>query len=252
MNSYFEHSTGFYNPAAHAHAADPHPSAYRSFPHTLSLVPTTPQSAYQPASRTNSSSTASDTSSNYVDSGCKLYDPSPLPSSQPPTASVFKGECLLSKEQNGFKPPDQMSGWNSTPSLRPSPASSSGFDVSSRSVSDAWSACCQNTPTAFVDPYSSLRPFDGSDYHHHHHHRYASNGNAANGKEGVPVPHKYRSAMFRGTRKQRDERLQLDFLRLFQEKETEGKARCIRLEVCSGFWGRRQRRRIRGQRRRGI
>lgn len=177
MNSYFEHSTGFYNPAHHP--ADPHQSAYRSFPHTLSLVPTSPQTAYQPASRTNSSSTASDSSSNYVDAACKLYDANPHANSQPPPASMFKSECSLSKEQNGFKAPDQMSAWNSAASLRPSSSSGSGFD--SRSVSDAWSACCQNPAPGFVDPYSSLRPFDSSDYHHPHH-RYAGNSSSANGK----------------------------------------------------------------------
>lgn len=187
MNSYFDHSTGFYNPAHHS-VADPHQSAYRTFPHSLSLVPSTPQSAYQSSSRTNSSSAASDSSSNYVDAACKLYDPASLPSSQPPTASVFKSECSLSKEQNGFKAPDQMTAaWNSAASLRPSPSSGTGFDVNSRSVSDAWSACCQNTTPAFVDPYSSLRPFDGGDYHHHHH-RYAGNSSTANGKAGRTVP----------------------------------------------------------------
>lgn len=225
MNSYFEHSTaGFYSPAHHPAVADPHTSAYRSFPHSLSLMSSTPQSAYQPASRTNSSSTASDSSSNYVESACKLYDPNPLSSSQPPSASVFKGECGLSKEQNGFKPPDQMSGWNSTPSLRPSPATGSGFDVNSRSVSDPWSACCQNPPASFVDPYSSLRPFDGGDYHHHHHHRYTSNGSSTNGKTGTTDPtfrHVSRTTSTeRGMREAAAALLSL--LRLFQEKRQKG------------------------------
>lgn len=185
MNSYFEHPTGFYNPAhhpphpAHHPVADPHQSAYRSFPHPLSDVPVPPQASYQPETQTNSSSTASDYSA-------------PHPPSQPPVSSVFKNECGIytSKEQNGFKPPDQMSAWNSAASLRPPPTTGAGFD--GRSVGDGWSGCCQNTAPGFVDPYSSQRSFDGHDYHHHH--RYAGNGSTESAASppppvpGVPSP----------------------------------------------------------------
>lgn len=157
MNSYFDHSSGFYNPAA----AEAHQAAYRSFSQSLSLVPTAPQSAYQTGSRTNSSSTPSDSSSNYVDAACKLYDANSLPSSQT-ASSVFKGECGLSKEQNGFKAPDQMSAWNTAASLRPSPSSaamsSAGFDAS-RTMSDAWSACCQTSAGGPTASSSSFYPW---------------------------------------------------------------------------------------------
>lgn len=158
MNTYFDHSAGFYNPAA----AEAHQAAYRSFSQSLSLVPTTPQPSYQPASRNNSSSTASDSSS-YVDAACKsLYDANQS-SQQSSSASVFKGECGLSKEQNGFKAPDQMSAWNSAASLRPSPStglsmSAGGFDAS-RSMSDAWSACCQTSAGGPSATTSSFYPW---------------------------------------------------------------------------------------------
>lgn len=151
MNSYFDHSSGFYNPAA----AEAHQAAYRSFSQSLSLVPTTPQSAYQPASRTNSSST--DSSTNYVDAACKLYDANSLPSSQPSQAAG-------SKDQNGFKAPDQMTAWNTAASLRPNPGSASmsgvtgGFDAS-RSMSDAWSACCQTSAGGPSATSSSFYPW---------------------------------------------------------------------------------------------
>jgi len=154
MNSYFDHSSaGFYNPAHQAAAAEAHQAAYRSFSQGLTLVPSASSSAYQ-GSRTNSAATPTDSTSNYVDAACKLYDGTSV-SGQ---SSAFKAECGLSKDQNGFKAPDQMtatSSWNSA--LRPSPSSASmsdpmrSFDAAaaaacSRSVTDAWSACC-NTST---------------------------------------------------------------------------------------------------------
>ena len=156
MNSYFDHSSGFYNPAA----AEAHQAAYRSFSQSLSLA--APQSAYQATSRTSSSS-ADNSSSTYVDAACKLYDSSPLPGSSqqgpppppPPTS-------LGAKEQNGFKAPDQMSAWNSAATLRPSPATGAsmtgGFDAS-RSMSDAWSACCQPTAGGPAAATSSFYPW---------------------------------------------------------------------------------------------
>ena len=184
MNSYFDHSSGFYNSShhhSHHHAtvADPHQTPYRPFAHSLSLVPA-PQPTYQPASRANSSSTASDSSGSYSEAAsCKLYTEAvsshALPPAQPVPPPVFKGEAVKD-QQNGFKAPEQLpSAWNARPTT------AGGFDVNSRS--DAWTACCQNPSSApFVDPYSGLRPFDGSDYHHHHHHRYTSSGGSSNGK----------------------------------------------------------------------
>lgn len=153
MNSYFDHSStaGFYNPA-HQAAAEAHQAAYRSFSQSLSLVPSATQSYGQSGTRSNS--TPSETSNNYTDPACKLYDGSQ-------SSSNFKTDCI-SKETNGFKTPsnsDPMtptSGWNSS-ALRPSPSSVSmagmaadpmrSFDAAaaacSRSVTDAWSACCQ-------------------------------------------------------------------------------------------------------------
>lgn len=109
-------------------------------------------------------------SSNYVDAACKLYggqDGSQVAAANQAAAAAaaaaaFKSECsqLTSNgkaDQNGFKAPDHQmnaSAWQS--SLRPSPSSTSmsapdmrSFDAAaaaacSRSVSDAWSACCNN------------------------------------------------------------------------------------------------------------
>lgn len=159
MNSYFDHSStaGFYNPA-HQAAAEAHQAAYRSFSQNLSLLPSATQSYGQSGTRSNS--TPSEASNNYVDAACKLYDGSQ-------SSSNFKSSDCISKETNGFKTPsnsDPMtptSAWNSTSALRPSPSSVSmagiaaaadpmrSFDAAaaacSRSVTDAWSACCQGT-----------------------------------------------------------------------------------------------------------
>lgn len=101
-------------------------------------------------------------SSNYVDACNKLYgDGSQANQAAVAAAAAFKNaECgNLSgnhkTDQNGFKAPDHQmsSAWQS--SLRPSPSSTSmgtpdirSFDAAaaacSRSVSDAWSACCNN------------------------------------------------------------------------------------------------------------
>lgn len=170
MNSYFDHSStaGFYNPA-HQAAAEAHQAAYRSFSQTLSLVPSATQSYGQSGTRSNS--TPSEASNNYVDAACKLYDGSQ-------SSSNFKSSECISKETNGFKTPsnsDQMtpaSAWNSS-ALRPSPSSVSmagmaadpmrSFDAAaaacSRSVSDAWSACCQGSsagPTANFYPWMAI------------------------------------------------------------------------------------------------
>nr|AGV52781.1 ultrabithorax protein [Archegozetes longisetosus] len=148
MNTaYFDHSspaTGFYNTAA----AEAH-QAYRSFSQSaLSLMPTA-SSAYQANLRSNQTSAASDGAANYVDAACKLYDGA--------TSQAFKSECGLTKDQNGFKAPDhQMAATAWQNSLRPSPSSTAmpgadmrSFDAAaaacSRSVSDAWSACCNST-----------------------------------------------------------------------------------------------------------
>jgi len=148
MNTaYFDHSspaTGFYNTAA----AEAH-QAYRSFSQSaLSLMPSA-SSAYQANLRSNQTSAASDGAANYVDAACKLYDGA--------TSQAFKSECGLTKDQNGFKAPDhQMAATAWQNSLRPSPSSTamSGADMRSfdaaaaacsRSVSDAWSACCNST-----------------------------------------------------------------------------------------------------------
>lgn len=157
MNSYFDHSSaGFYNPAHQAAAAEAHQAAYRSFSQSLTLVPSAAQTGYQ-GGRSNATAGSSDTTANYVDAACKLYDNSTV-SAQ---GSAFKAECGLNKDQNGFKAPDQMTpttAWNSA--LRPSPSSVSmagdpmrNFDAAaaaacSRSVTDAWSACCQSTSAA--------------------------------------------------------------------------------------------------------
>lgn len=107
-------------------------------------------------------------SSSYVDAACKLYgqESGQVSASQAAAAAAaaaFKSECsqlsnVNKSDQNGFKAPDHQmnaSAWQS--SLRPSPSSTSmsgpdmrSFDAAaaaacSRSVSDAWSACC-NTP----------------------------------------------------------------------------------------------------------
>ena len=151
MNTaYFDHSgtatSGFYNSAAvEAH------QAYRSFSQSaLSLMPSA-SSAYQ-AVRSNQSTGAVDGSANYVDAACKLYDG---------TSNQFKSECGLTKDQNGFKATDHQmaaAGWQT--SLRPSPSTAGmttadmrSFDAAaaaacSRSVSDAWSACCNSTTVA--------------------------------------------------------------------------------------------------------
>lgn len=148
MNTaYFDHSTGatgFYNTEAH--------QAYRSFSQSaLSLMPTA-SSAYQ-AARSNQATGANDGAANYVDAACKLYDGA--------STQAFKSECGLTKDQNGFKAPDHQmapSAWQT--SLRPSPSSAGmtgadmrSFDAAaaaacSRSVSDAWSACCNSTTVA--------------------------------------------------------------------------------------------------------
>lgn len=173
MNSYFDHSStaGFYNPA-HQAAAEAHQAAYRSFSQSLSLVPGAGQSAYgQSGGGTRSNSTPSDASNNYVDAACKLYGDG---STHQSSSSTFKSNSdCISKETNGFKTPsansDQhmtspTSAWNSAAvasaaALRPSPSSVSmagmaadpmrSFDAAaaacSRSVTDAWSACCQGT-----------------------------------------------------------------------------------------------------------
>lgn len=153
MNSYFDHSSaGFYNPAHQAAAAEAHQAAYRSFSQ-LTLAPSA-SSAYQ-GSRSNAASAPTDSTSNYVDAACKLYDSSSV-SGQ---SGAFKAECLT-KDQNGFKAPDQMtptSAWNSA--LRPSPSTVAmandpmrSFDAAaaacSRSVTDAWSACCNSSSAA--------------------------------------------------------------------------------------------------------
>lgn len=107
-------------------------------------------------------------SSNYVDAACKLYgqESGQVSASQAAAAAAaaaFKSECsqlsnVNKSDQNGFKAPSEhqmnASAWQS--SLRPSPSSTSmsgpdmrSFDAAaaaacSRSVSDAWSACCNN------------------------------------------------------------------------------------------------------------
>lgn len=155
MNSYFDHSSaGFYNPAHQAAAAAEAHQAYRSFSQTLSsLGPTA--SAYQ-SSRSNSATATGDSTGTY-DAACKLYDTSSVTG----PASAFKTECGIGKDQNGFKAPDQMtptSAWNTA--MRPSPSSVAmagdpmrSFDAAaaaacSRSVTDAWSACCQSSTAA--------------------------------------------------------------------------------------------------------
>ncbi|RWS25788.1 ultrabithorax protein-like protein [Leptotrombidium deliense] len=154
MNSYFDHGGGFYN-SAHQAAAEAHQAAYRSFSQGLTLVPSASQTAYQ-TPRSNATNVAAD-ATNYVDAACKLYDGTAA-SSQ----SAFKAECGLTKDQNGFKA-DQMGGWNAA-ALRPSPSAGMpavgaadpmrSFDAAaaacSRSVTDAWSACCQSSTAASV------------------------------------------------------------------------------------------------------
>lgn len=167
MNTaYFDHGStanGFYN-SAEAH------QAYRTFSQSaLSLMPSAASvaSAAYATSASNlrsgqSSVTGSSdgsVTSNYVDAACKLYDGSQA-ANQAAAAAAFKSECTLSSksEQNGFKAPEHQmtSAWQS--SLRPSPSSAGmttpdmrSFDAAaaaaacSRSVSDAWSACCNNT-----------------------------------------------------------------------------------------------------------
>ncbi|RWS17898.1 ultrabithorax protein-like protein [Dinothrombium tinctorium] len=170
MNSYFDHGGGFYN-TAHQAAAEAHQAAYRSFSQGLTLVPSATQSPYQ-TTRSNASNVAAD-ASNYVDAACKLYDST---GSTSQTASAFKAECGLTKDQNGFKAADQMSaaGWNAT-ALRPSPSAGMSavaatdpmrsFDAAaaacSRSVTDAWSACCQSSTaaTAVGAPTNAFYPW---------------------------------------------------------------------------------------------
>ncbi|KAI1290076.1 Homeotic protein ultrabithorax [Halotydeus destructor] len=161
MNSYFDHSSaGFYNPAHQAAAAEAHQAAYRSFSQSLNLVPGS-TTGYQSARSTgNPVATANDGSANY--DACKLYDGSSVAGGQ---GSAFKAECAGvggglpgNKDQNGFKSPvvDNMtpsSAWNSA--LRPSPSSVSSMNsdpmrsfesaMNSRSVTDAWSACCNSS-----------------------------------------------------------------------------------------------------------
>src|SRR5699024_9378420 len=90
---------------------------------------------------------------------CKLYDGNQAANqAAAAAAAAFKSECSLSNknDQNGFKAPEHQmtSAWQS--SLRPSPSSTGmttpdmrSFDAAaaaacSRTVSDAWSACCNN------------------------------------------------------------------------------------------------------------
>lgn len=157
MNTYFDHSSaGFYNPSHQAVAAEAHQAAYRSF----ALMPPSAPSAYQ-NSRPNSTSAPSDSTSNYVDSACKLYD---SPSTQ---NSAFKAsECVLSKEQNGFKAPgiEQMTStsvWNSP--LRPSPSSMSMAGDPMRSFDAAAAAAAWCYPPYHVPHHSQTRP-DTSSY----------------------------------------------------------------------------------------
>lgn len=171
MNTaYFDHSStanGFYNSAA----AEAHQAAYRSFSQSaLSLMPsaaTVASAAYASSAsnlRTGQSSVSGSNdgsvTSNYVDAACKLYDGNQAANqaaAAAAAAAAFKSECSLSKsDQNGFKAPDHQmaSAWQS--SLRPSPSSAGmttpdmrSFDAAaaacSRSVTDAWSACCNGS-----------------------------------------------------------------------------------------------------------
>ncbi|KAI2810004.1 hypothetical protein BLOT_001158 [Blomia tropicalis] len=162
MNTaYFDHggtANGFYNTAA----AEAHQAASGC------------QCCYASSASANlrggqSSVTGSNdgtVSSNYVDAACKLYDGSQA--NQAAVAAAFKNECNLQSsgtnnsnnktDPNGFKAPDHQSMANAwQTSLRPSPSSAGmttpdmrSFDAAaaaacSRSVSDAWSACCNNT-----------------------------------------------------------------------------------------------------------
>lgn len=150
MNSYFDHSSVFYPPSAAAAEVSHHhrwadQAAYRSFSQSLSLVPPSSQTPYQSSfSRSNPSSSSPSDSSNNYEAACKLYETNGGTSGS--QASAFKAECGLSKDQNGFKPPDQMaaSSWN-TSSLRPSSSSVSmsgvtpGFESAARSA-DSWSS----------------------------------------------------------------------------------------------------------------
>lgn len=157
MNSYFDHGTnGFYSPAHHPSAAEAHQVAYRSF--TQGLVPLMPSSSAYQGSRSSSAAASSD-SANYSETS-KIYD-SPTVNGQP---IAFKSECNSAKEANGFKPPERMTppSWNGP--LRPSTSTSvtseslRGFD-SSRSVSDAWSACCQGSSSTVGGPANAFYPW---------------------------------------------------------------------------------------------
>lgn len=163
MNSYFDHgSTGFYNQAV----SEVHQAAYR-FSNSLSLATPT---GYQ-TSRSNSGT--NDTSNNYVDAACKLYDQT----SGLCQSGSIKAECGLTKDQNGFKTSDQSATWN-TSSLRPPPSSACisgmpgadtirGFDSStssacSRSAADAYVACYQSSQAASaVGAHTALYPWMG-------------------------------------------------------------------------------------------
>ena len=182
MNTYFEHggtANGFYNSAA---AAEAHQavSAYRSFSQSaLSLMPGAAYAASSSSNLRASQSSVSGTNdanatSNYVDAACKLYEGNQAAANQAAAAAAaaFKSECSIKSEPNGFKAPEhQMSNpWQS--SLRPSPSSGTmptpdmRFDAAaaaacSRSVSDAWSACCSNgtMSTSPMGPGANFYPW---------------------------------------------------------------------------------------------
>ena len=156
MNSYFDHSTGFYG-SSHNGATDlHHQSPYRSFHPSLAIAGQ--NTSYHQGSWPNSTFNHSDTSSPYVDAACKLYYGSNH-------SVAFKSDCSLTKEQNAFKAPSDHqlstgpSSWHHSSPLRTpasaiSPSMATPFDPScTRSNVSDCSACCTNpaTPSSGIE-----------------------------------------------------------------------------------------------------
>ena len=148
MNSYFDHSTGFYNPAHQASAEAQ--AAYRSFSQSLSTL-ATPQSPYPPHQSSWSNGSighSAEQTSPYVDSACKVYY-------SPSQQGQYKSDCALAKESNGFKSPEPLhamppssSSWgHNSQSIRSSQSVASSFDSSNCPRSESCSACYVSSPS---------------------------------------------------------------------------------------------------------
>ena len=134
MNSYFDHSTGFYNPA-HQAAAEAHQAAYRTFSQSLSTLaaPQAPYPHHQSSWSNGSTAHHSEASASpYVDPSCKIYYTGSQQQAQ------YKSDCALATKDtttNGFKSPELPPASHTMSSSNGSSSSWSNHSQSIRSSS---------------------------------------------------------------------------------------------------------------------